>query len=579
LCFPIRLVIGDIMAKTDIVLLHAPHVYDFRKIPQLYGPVSDLVLSTPVFEMYPIGFSSLVDYLGKAGYHVRVINLAVRMLRTPCFDAEAFIAKLEAPVFGIDLHWLVHAHGSLEVAKLVKELHPESRTIFGGFSASYYSEELIAYPEIDYVMRGDSTEEPMRLFMRALKNGKLGSVPNLVWKDRRGTVHDNGLTYVPDNISDVMQDHCSAVIRSVLRYRDLASTIPVKEWLNYPVMAVLTCKGCEHNCAFCGGSNAAMRLNVNRSKTAFRTAADIFKDIQNISRFSRGPIFMLGDIRMGGDERAYEILHMLQEHPVKNTIDFELFSPPPTQFIEAIARAKPGFAIDMSPHSHDIKVRHALGLGYTNEELETSIGRALQIGASRLEIYFMIGLPEQTPESVSQTLDYCEYLYRKFDADRRLFLFIGPLSPLLDPGSLAFEHPKRYGYKVIYHTLEEHRCALVRPSWQETLNYETRWMSRKQIVDTTYSAVARLTRIKEKYGQISHKLAAAQIERIGEAVEMEKRIETIVQSGDENRLLELKPELDRINGMMVVERHQLKLPVGLVRLRYLNSVIDVLRGK
>ena len=46
------------MAKTDLILLHAPHVYDYRKIPQLYGPVSDLVLSTPVFEMYPIGFSS-----------------------------------------------------------------------------------------------------------------------------------------------------------------------------------------------------------------------------------------------------------------------------------------------------------------------------------------------------------------------------------------------------------------------------------------------------------------------------------------------------------------------------------------
>jgi hypothetical protein len=50
------------MAKTDLILLHAPHVYNFRKIPQLYGPVSDLVLSTPAFEMYPIGFSSLAEY-------------------------------------------------------------------------------------------------------------------------------------------------------------------------------------------------------------------------------------------------------------------------------------------------------------------------------------------------------------------------------------------------------------------------------------------------------------------------------------------------------------------------------------
>ncbi len=565
------------MAKTDLILLHAPHVYDFRKIPQLYGPVSDLVLSTPAFEMYPIGFSSLAEYLGKAGYHVRLVNLAGRMLRSPRFDAEEFLRRLHAPVFGIDLHWMVHAHGAIEVARLVKKLHPESKVIFGGFSASYFNEELIAYPDVDYVMRGDSTEEPMRLFMQA--GGKLDSIPNLVWKDAGGKVHDNGLTYVPDNISDVMQNHYSAVVRSVIRYRDLVSTIPVKEWLNYPVTAVLTCKGCDHNCAFCGGSNAAMHRTVGRSKTAFRTAADMFKDIQNISRLSRGPIFILGDIRMGGEGRAYELLRLMQERPVKNTVDFELFSPPPAPFLEAIARAKPGFAIDISPHSHDIKVRRALGLSYTNEELEESIGTALKLGASRVEIYFMIGLPEQTPESVSQTADYCENLYKKFKADKRLFLFIGPLSPFLDPGSPAFENPEHYGYKVIHRTLEEHRLALTRPTWRETLNYETRWMSRQQIVDATYAAISRLTRLKEKYGQIPQKMADEQVSHIERAMEMERRIEEIIKSGDESNLMALKPELDRLNGMTVVDKHQLKLPMGATKLRYINSIIEILRGR
>jgi len=567
------------MPKTDLILLHAPHVYDFRKIPQLYGPVSDLVLSTPAFEMYPIGFSSLAEYLGKAGIHVRLVNLAGRMLRDPDFDAENFIRKLHAPVFGIDLHWMVHAHGAVEVAKLVKKLHPDSKVIFGGFSASYFYQELIAYPEVDYVMRGDSTEEPMRLFMRATKEGNIDSVPNLIWKDANSAAQNNGLTYVPDNISDVMQNHYSAVVRSVLRYHDLASTIPVKEWLNYPVTAVLTCKGCDHNCVFCGGSNVAMRRTVGRPKTAFRTAQDMFKDIQNISRLSRGPIFILGDIRMGGEERAYELLRLMGKYPVKNTVDFELFSPPPAFFVEAIARAKPGFAIDISPHSHDIKVRRALGLDYTNEEMEASISKALELGASRLEIYFMIGLPEQTPESVSQTVDYCEYLYTKFKTDKRLFLFIGPLSPFLDPGSLAFENPERYGYKVLHRTLEEHRRALVQPSWKDTLNYETRWMNRTQIVDATYTAISRLTRLKARYGQIPQKMADEQVSRIEQAVEMEQRIEAIVPSKDMSKLAELKPELDRLNGMTVVERHQLKLPMGSTKLRYINSVIEILRGR
>lgn len=191
----------------------------------------------------------------------------------------------------------------------------------------------------------------------------------------------------------------------------------------------------------------------------------------------------------------------------------------------------------------------------------------------------MIGVPEQTSESVSQTVDYCEYLYNTFQADKRLFLFIGPLSPFLDPSSPAFENPGRYGYKLIHRTLAEHRVALAAPSWHDTLNYETRWMSRQQIVKATYAAISCLTQLKARYGHIPQKMADAQVARIQQAMEMEKRIEDIVKSGNMGRLKELKPELDRLNGMTPVERHQLKLPMGATKLRYINSLVEIARGR
>jgi hypothetical protein len=47
------------MAAPDLVLMHPPSVMDFRKRTLLSGPVSDLIPSTPVFEMYPIGFTTI----------------------------------------------------------------------------------------------------------------------------------------------------------------------------------------------------------------------------------------------------------------------------------------------------------------------------------------------------------------------------------------------------------------------------------------------------------------------------------------------------------------------------------------
>ena len=181
-------------AKPDLVLLHAPSVYDFRKLPILFGPISDLVPSTPILEMYPVGFSSIAEHLGRSGIHVRIINLALRMLKDENFAVEKFLAKLHPRAFGIDLHWLPHAQGSLEIAAICKRLHPAIPIIFGGYSATYFHQELIRYPQVDLVVRGDSAEEPLRQLLLALKGGSsLTAIPNVTWKDEKKEVHVNPL--------------------------------------------------------------------------------------------------------------------------------------------------------------------------------------------------------------------------------------------------------------------------------------------------------------------------------------------------------------------------------------------------
>src|SRR5512144_3287803 len=110
------------MSRVDLVLLHAPSVYDFRERSIMFGPVSDMVPSTPVFEMYPVGFTKMAEYLERNGFNVRIVNLAVLMLTKPGFDVEKAIREMEPGVaFGIDLHWLPHAHGSIEIARLCKK--------------------------------------------------------------------------------------------------------------------------------------------------------------------------------------------------------------------------------------------------------------------------------------------------------------------------------------------------------------------------------------------------------------------------------------------------------------------------
>ncbi len=173
--------------EPDLLLLHAPSVYDFREHAILYGPVSDMVPSSTVFEMYPLGFLTIASYLHDQGMDVRIVNLALRMMNSRRFDVPEFIARQRPKAVGIDLHWLPHAHGALEVARIVKEMHPDVPVIMGGLSSTYFHRELITYPQVDFVMRGDSTEPPLHQLLVALRDGTpVDGIANLTWKDADG---------------------------------------------------------------------------------------------------------------------------------------------------------------------------------------------------------------------------------------------------------------------------------------------------------------------------------------------------------------------------------------------------------
>ena len=570
------------MTKTHLVLLHAPSVYDFRKKSILYGPVSDVVPSTTVFEMYPIGFTTLAEHLERHGFRVRIVNLAVRMLNDAKFDVDKQIRPLCPDAFGIDLHWLPHAHGALEMAKMVKKHHPHTPVIFGGLSATYYHQELMDYPAVDYVIRGDSTEEPLLQLMRCIVEGnEPHEVPNLTWRDGQGRIQINPLTYSPENLDHILIDY-GYVVKAVGRYRDLANFVPFQRWLGYPITAALTCRGCLHNCLTCGGSARAFREFYGRARPAYRAPEALAQDIRNIQRFSKGPIFVLGDIRQAGIDHAERFLKAIEGFD--GQLMFEFFGPSSRDFLQKLGQAVPNFVLEISPESHSEEVRHAFRRDYSNQELEDTIGYALEAGCQRLDLFFMIGLPRQTYQTVMETVDYCDHLLRRFnkreDRTPTVHPFISPLAPFLDPGSLAFEEPEAHGYRLFHRSLEEHRQALLSPNWKYVLNYETEWMNRDEIVASTYEAGLCLNSTKARYGLISRQRAEAVEKRIRKAINLVRQIDDIVTITEERRrsrlLTALKPQVDAANLSTVCDKRELELPLGWLKLNIPQAALLLL---
>ena len=563
------------MSRADLVLLHAPSVYDFRERSIMFGPVSDMVPSTPVFEMYPLGFTTMAEYLERHGLNVKIVNLAVLMLNKPGFDVERAIQAMDPVAFGIDLHWLPHAHGSIEIARICKRLHPGTPVIFGGLSSTIFHEELIGYDCVDYVMRGDSTEEPMRRLIEALRaGGSVADVPNLTWKAPDGSVTVNELSWVPDTMDAISLDY-SFNMRAVIRNRDMMSFVPFKDWLSYPVCASLTSRGCTHDCVTCGGSATTFREHFGRRKLAFRDPDLLVRDIEHIQKFIPGPIFVLNDFLQAGPDYVERFITGLRKINMKNPIGFEFFKPPGEDLYAFLDENLHDYSVEISVESHDDAVRAAFGKHYTMESVEDSIRQALRHGCKRFDLYFMTGIPTQTVASVLETPEYVRGLYERCGNDKRLLPFISPMAPFLDPGSKVFDNAEAYGYTLHARTLEEHRQLLVQPSWRHIMNYDSDAMTRAEIVDATYDAAAGINRVKAAVGAIAHDVADSTERRIGQARVAMARIDEIMAGPQSERsaaLEDFKEEIDKLNESTVCEKSELNWPAHLTLKVVLNVI-------
>jgi len=565
--------------KPDLILLHAPSVYDFRTEPIMFGPISDVIPSTAVFEMYPVGFSAISEYLGERGFSVRIINLAFQMLDSPGFDAERQLKKLFPLAFGIDLHWLPHAHGSLAVAELCKKYHPDIPVIFGGYSATYFHEELIRYPQVDVVVRGDSAEDSMlKVLVAVKKGGSLKAIPGITFKEH------GRVTVNPPAQPAADLNHCSnnylSLFKNSVKFGVKGFT-PIYDWWDYPITAVMTCRGCTQNCVICGGSQYALKKFCGRDAIAYRSPELIVNDIRELCRYTRAPIFVVGDLRQPGDDYAAQILRGLAKMKFDNRVVLELFAPAPEAYFKSVAESIRYFNFEISPESHDEAVRKASGKFYSSHDMEDSISAALKYGCEKFDIFFMIGVPRQTAYSVMETIDYCERLMQRYD--RRLNAFISPLAPFVDPGSIAYEESEKIGYRIFYRTLEEYRTALLAPSWKHTLSYETRWMTRDEIASSTYEAALRLNRLKRKYGRISEEVFQDVEGRITTAVALLIEIDAIMQKvpapKQREALLALKKDIDRVNESTLCHAEEIKWPAARSPFRFLNIIRDAVMGK
>ena len=210
-----------------------------------------------------------------------------------------------------------------------------------------------------------------------------------------------------------------------------------------------------------------------------------------------------------------------------------------------------------------------------------TIAACLEVGCQRFDLFFMTGLPKQTVQSAMGTVGYCKELLSSVKGRMRLVPFISPLAPFLDPGSLAFENPERYGYNLRFRSLEEHRKAMLASNWRDMLNYDSVTMDRNAIAQSTYEAAIGLSRLKAEHGLFKKRETEMVIERAQTEMELLNQPgepHAAITEGKRSHIY-LRNPIKGAGGDSVCKKEELNMPVGAFKVQLLNLLKLLIAGK
>jgi len=481
------LVDGLMMLKRtpcDLVLIHPPHVVDPGHYPLLPMPwnhravgCSTAIGSTlmgPTWNIRPMGFATMQLYLHRCGYSCRILNFAGL---TACNFSERSVAKpwpayfhgesgneeliafalsqLRARVVGVDLHWLVHCQGAVRVLEWVKRLHPETHTVIGGLSASVFGADLLReFAFIDFVVVGDGCVPVRSLLEQLAGHRRFSQVPNLLYREH-GEVRSGR--------REVLSDW------AIAQDADTGDTVPLS-------------RGCPVTCVACGGSRAVdRRLFGHDVPHVYSVEKIVEKMAQRVSHYPGRMYYLVHDPLLTlGRKNWHELLRQLKRHLPAQRYVIEVFEPLGPAEIRRIATMVPGSELHYSPESMDERVRRRhRGLRYSNAALLRDWETVNATADLSQTLWFLAGVAGDCRSSIDTTLAFSAEFAPKL---RRPGSFIKYDSMnFIDPGSVAWEAPSRFGYRLLSRSPRWYVEQFAGPTMKSHINYEMEGLSRSGV--------------------------------------------------------------------------------------------------
>ncbi len=363
------------MEKVDCLFLHVP------KLKNYYRPIDQFIW----INFLPMGLLGLADLLQRHSITTQVVHLGVEWIENKNFSILDYIRERSPRMVALDLHWHHQSYDVMEFAKKVKAFSPSSYILLGGFTASFFHEEIMRnFDAVDGLIRGEA-EVPILELSQALLQGKedLFSIPNLTWR-RKGRVLVNPLSYVAseqdlNNLSftnfPLLKNYPTYIqyigqpfyVKGVSRKKNF--------WmysLKSPIFHLMVGRGCPVQCTWCSGNIPSQGAVTGRNKVTFRGVEEVLQSIREALSYGYETFHICFDPFPKEPDYFLKLFSRIREEKIKMECFFESFGLPTIDFIKAFKETFPGLKslIALSPDVGSDRVRRIhKGHPYTHRAL------------------------------------------------------------------------------------------------------------------------------------------------------------------------------------------------------------------